>query len=403
MSDGRILIARGNGQFSWSTDGGLTWSKPFEARDAAGALLTGEGGDRNLIRLAGNGVGYVDRQGPYPDQYLLFWRSEDGGKTWEKPIRLTPPSLHGIAALNDAIIRTASGRIVLPVYGFMEQGRDLHKRNRAACCLGLRGNEIVGTSAHHGDPTFCWCFVMYSDDDGRSWKRSRSGEIYVFDPETMNWHMAGEPTVVEVEPRKLLMFMRTNLGRLYKSWSFDDGETWSAAMPTQLAASGAPAQLRKIPGTGDLLVVWTQQGEEEIRKGFIRTRLSTAVSRTNGGVWEYFQNIESVLEGTRIEPGPIRYIRPEGVVAWGPTYPDPVRDPKYYVDIPETYARTSYPSVFFHKDRVLIGNTNAHYKKDGEYVMPGRLRVVPISWLYGGAQHMKPSPELKKQYPIAEH
>jgi hypothetical protein len=52
---------------------------------------------------------------------------------------------------------------------------------------------------------------------------------------------------------------------------------------------------------------------------------------------------------------------------------------------------------------VLIGNTNAHFTASGQYVMPGRLRVLPISWLYGGPEHMKPTPELKKKWPIAKH
>ena len=128
LSDGRIIIARGEGRFSWSSPMAVSPGPNPSARDTAGEPLKGQSGDHNLIRLAGNGLGFVDRQGPYPDQYLMFWRSEDGGKTWQKPIRITPPSLHGIAALNDVIIRTSSGRIVLPVYGFMEQGRDLHKR-----------------------------------------------------------------------------------------------------------------------------------------------------------------------------------------------------------------------------------------------------------------------------------
>jgi len=32
--------------------------------------------------------------------------------------------------------------------------------------------------------------------------------------------------------------------------------------------------------------------------------------------------------------------------------------------------------------------------------MPGRLIVVPISWLYGGAKNMKPSDQLRKNFPI---
>src|SRR2546430_3859275 len=51
-----------------------------------------------------------------------------------------------------------------------------------------------------------------------------------------------------------------------------------------------------------------------IRKGLGRGRLSSAISRKHGGqgaLWEFYQNIESILEGTRVEPGPIRFTRPD--------------------------------------------------------------------------------------------
>jgi hypothetical protein len=268
------------------------------------------------------------------------------------------------------------------------------------CCLGLRGNQWISTGSHHTDPGFCWSYVYYSDDDGRSWKRSRSGEIFVWDPEAMTWSMTGEPTVVEVEPGKLLMLMRTMMGRLYKSWSFDDGETWSRAVPTALAASGAPAQVRKLPETGDLLVIWSQQSADEMRRGLIRSRLSSAISRTNGALWEFFANVESVLEKTWVEPGPIRFVRPEGRMGAGPLDPDPVRDPSYMEPITEAYTRCSYPSAFVYKDRVLVGHSNAHYDAQGKWTIPGRIRVLPVSWFYGGKADMKPTPEMKKQFPI---
>ena len=66
---------------------------------------------------------------------------------------------------------------------------------------GLLRNQWIGTGAHHLDPSFCWSFVYYSDDDGRAWKRSRQGEIYIWAAKTMSWSMTAEPSVAEVEPR----------------------------------------------------------------------------------------------------------------------------------------------------------------------------------------------------------
>ena len=412
LADGTILMSyevagqRGP-HFARSKDGGLTWTEPVAYKTTDGTPLKGNG-EFNVIRLAGQGVGYIGRtSGPNDPSHLLFYRSEDLGNTWQQPVRISPPGPFGVATTNDVVFRTSSGRIILPSYGYMKQAvagtlNTAFEQVQGPRGLGgLRKGEFIYTGAHHTDPTFCWSFVYYSDDDGRTWKASRAGEIYIWDGRTMSWSMTAEPSAVEVEPGKILMVMRTNWGRLYKSWSFDNGETWMAPTPTPLASSGAPAQVRKVPGTGDLLVVWTQVGEEEMRKGFIRSRLSSAVSRTNGAIWEHYQNVESILEGTRVEPGPIGFVRPEGMIV-GPTDPAPARDGKYIVDLPDSYCRCSYPSAFFHKDRLLVGHTNARYDDDDKYIMPGRLIVVPISWLYGGAKNMKPSDQLRKNFPITK-
>ena len=184
------------------------------------------------------------------------------------------------------------------------------------------------------------------------------------------------------------MIMRSELGRLFQSWSNDNGETWTAPTPTSLAASSSPAQLRRIPATGDLVVVWSQASEEEIEKGLIRSRLSSAISRSQGAVWEFFQNIDSALEGTRIEPGPLRRARPQGLF-FDADLPQAVRPAGSIIDYPAEYRLTSYPSVFFHGDRMLVNHTNAHWQEDGTHLKQGRLIVVPVSWLYGGPERMQ--------------
>ena len=54
------------------------------------------------------------------------------------------------------------------------------------------------------------------------------------------------------------------------------------------------------------------------------------------------------------------------------------------------------PGRPFLPGRVLITNSNAHYSKEYDYVIPGRLKVLPVSWLYGGSQFMKPVGEMKE-------
>ena len=159
-------------------------------------------------------------------------------------------------------------------------------------------------------PLFSCVSVYYSDDEGRTWEQNRDGELVILRDWNAKFSFVNEPSLAEVAPGRLLMMMRSGLGRLFQAWSYDNGETWTRPQPTSLAATTTPAQIRSIPSTGHLLIVWNQDGEEDVKRGYNRQRLSSAVSRNGGSVWEFFQNVESMHEGTRVEPGPIRPIGP---------------------------------------------------------------------------------------------
>jgi hypothetical protein len=192
------------------------------------------------------------------------------------------------------------------------------------------------------------------------------------------------------------MFMRTGLGRLYQAWSYDDGDTWTYPQPSQLAADRSPAQLRTIPETNHLLCVWTQHSEDEIRRGLVRVRLTSAISRTGGAVWEFFQNVESILEETWTPPGPIRFVRPESEYNVD-GMPSPVADPKFITPLPEGYGRWSYPSVLVYHDRVLIAHTYSKYDEKAKCVGGSRLKVLPLKWFYGNADPTDAAVNIKGQ------
>ena len=77
--------------------------------------------------------------------------------------------------------------------------------------------------------------------------------------------------------------------------------------------------------------------------GYFRTRLSSAVSRNGGSVWEFFQNVESIHEETRVEPGPIRPVHPD-VYSFEPEDTAPDREGKY-IRLAGIHRRWCYPSV----------------------------------------------------------
>lgn len=397
LDDGRVLHAAGTA-FTASEDFGITWSERFSCTDTDGNRVGGSG--TSLVRLSGKGIGLAAMRRPTDasaaearrQTHMVFWRSEDSGQTWEPPVRVTPPGI-GTYAYQDVLLRTSSGRIVLPVY--LSLGQSTGPNDIKPPGMGkLVNGQWVSTSAHFFDPHFSASYVCYSDDDGRTWHRNRDGELIILLDWNAQYSYTNEPTVTEVTPGRLLMFMRNGLGRVFQAWSEDNGETWTRPQPTSLAASTAPAQIRTLPN-GHLLTVWNQEGEEEIKRGYNRTRISSAVSRNGGSVWEFFQNVESMHEETRVEPGPIRPIRP-AEYHFEPGLPAPEREREHVLQV-GFHGRWSYPSVYVMKDRVLIAHTYSVYEEHptrAELILSSRkeggfnqkLKVLPLTWFYGGKE-----------------
>ncbi|MBK36823.1 MAG: hypothetical protein CME26_15010 [Gemmatimonadetes bacterium] len=395
LDDGRILHAAGT-TFTTSEDGGLTWSEPFSRDDEDGNPVGG--GGTSLVNLSNGGVGLAAMwrapRGTVSEKkiHLLFWRSENAGETWARPIVVTSPSIRTYA-YQDVLLRTESGRIILPVY--VSLGQNAGPDDVTPPVSGkLVNGQWVGTAAHFFDPHFSCSYVCYSDDDGLTWKRNADGELIILNDWNATYSYTNEPSLAEVAPGRLLMMMRTGLGRLYQAWSNDNGETWTRPQPTALASSTTPAQVRTLPN-GHLLIVWNQESEEDVKRGFNRTRISSAVSRNGGGIWEFFQNVESMHEATRVEPGPIRPLRPAETY-FPPGSPAPEREVEHVREV-DFHGRWSYPSVFVMEDRVLIAHTYSVYEEHPEQAeliyssrkeggINQKLKVLPLSWFYGGKE-----------------
>src|SRR5207247_8723344 len=101
-----------------------------------------------------------------------------------------------------------------------------------------------------------------------------------------------EPTSAETKDGRVLLVARSKTGRLVQSYSLDGGVMWHSVHPTELSSSQSPALLIRIPKTGDLLCVWNQVSAEEIRRGFLRGRLSSAVSTDSAMTWRHFKTLE---------------------------------------------------------------------------------------------------------------
>lgn len=429
LEDGRIIHCSHRVR-EWSDDGGLSWSQTWH-EDEWMVDTNGDevgGAETSLVKLSGkNEIGLTARcpEDLSQTEYALpsggfcfkFWRSRDGGETWEPPVRMSPPGLP-TAGLQDTFLRTSNGRIILPVFLMIGQrtGPDSRPRNLGPMSGKLVHNQFVGTAGHFFDPGFECNYALYSDDEGRTWEMNKDGAITILLDWNAHFSYSNEASVTEVAPGRLLMLMRNVLGRLFQAWSDDNGETWTRPQPTSLAACTTPPQIRTLPN-GHLLCIWNQTSEEETRAGLNRTRISSAISRNGGSVWEFFQNIQSIHETTRVEPGPIRPVRPEEIY-FPPGQPAVERDGRYVHNFKE-HSRFSYPSCFVMKDRVLV--THSYQGKYEEHPtlaqvnatgtgqmhpetgapMCQYVKILPLKWFYGGKEPAD-NPYLKTAYEPAK-
>jgi hypothetical protein len=102
-----------------------------------------------------------------------------------------------------------------------------------------------------------------------------------------------EPGVIELRDGSLIMIMRCDLGFIYQSRSCDEGLSWSHPEATSLVAPVSPSTIKRIPKTGDLLVIWNNRAGHPDSEPFSRrTPLTCAISRDEGETWTNIRNIE---------------------------------------------------------------------------------------------------------------
>ncbi len=413
LDDGRLLHSS-CGIANYSEDGGLTWSKQYELKDADGKAMLSSAAVRLSGRNAVGVVGGTDQAHGQRDRGMGkgvgFYRSEDGGQTWSKPSVVLPSHpMMSVNCLHDTAVRTSSGRIIVTGYITTRQKPGTVGDPMWPHSGKLIKNQYVPTGAHDYDPGFWGCWVSYSDDDGRTWQQPDGGFIFILLDWNTLYASAAEPTMTQVAPGHLLMVIRTGLGRLFQARSQDNGETWTRAQPTQLAACNSPAQVRTLPN-GHLLCVWNQAGTEEIHRGYTRSRLSSAISRNGGYIWEFFQNIESIHDTARVVPGPIEPTRPQEIYLGEADNITCLHDhpttelPLDSIDHAESQQRFHYPSVFVLEDRVIVtyqyfgeyeeDPVKAQLKSAGTGMIDPETglgcfqirKILPLKWFYGGKE-----------------
>lgn len=187
-------------------------------------------------------------------------RSGDEGKTFGPPETIWEKDQ--LAISNSCIKRLSSGRVILPV-------------THSEGTLWSKDAKIH-------------IRVFYSDDDCRTW---------TFGQQRISLPMRGamEPFVAELADGQLIMVMRNQLGSLFKSYSSDQGESWSLPQTTGLSIPESCPNVTEIPNSNKIMVIWNNAEYNMHWSSHYgkRSPLTAAISADGGVTFTDFWNIET--------------------------------------------------------------------------------------------------------------
>lgn len=250
------------------------WSKPFAVSYAKKlphwnpVLAQNKDGDILLFFKVGRHI---------PSWRTFISVSHDGGLTFSKPHELVKGDTSGgRGPVKNKCLRLSNGRILAPA-----------------------------STENHG-----WnCFVDISDDDGKSWRKSRKVKTEYISPllNSQNGHCSNlipmiQPTLWESAPGHIHMLTRTSVGKIYRSDSEDYGESWCEAYPTVLPNNNSGIDVVKVPD-GDLWLLSNPVSENWGE----RSPLTLQLSRDNGTSWSTVLTLEEEKKDSEFSYPAIEY------------------------------------------------------------------------------------------------
>lgn len=270
-----VMVASHDGGQTWETDKLSVFQEPLRGTNVTSP---------SFLRLSDQEVLFV-----FSSNGMWYRRSTDNTNTWGDPVRLPylgDPAYGGSDVAAEHAVLLKSGRILLPYY-YLEPDQ---------CADGRYSAYIM---------------PLYSDDKGRTWLKSnritvraRDYRLGALGERSSNPKMcftAEEPAVVELKDGRLFMLIRTYAGWFYKSYSKDQGATWSEPVSSGIPAPGSIPTIRRIPTTGDLLLIYSYGEPEEIHGAWPRNRLASMISKDEG---ETFSS-RRLLSGGKDFPGKV--------------------------------------------------------------------------------------------------
>lgn len=252
-----------------SSDNGASWSEPFIVlKNRAINLMS-----VSLLRLNDGRIAmvYLEKSAIYNWGNFVDCRpkivfSGDECVSWSEPVEIAnvPPAYFVVN--NDRMIQLRSGRLIIPAAH--------HQYSDASL-----GSGIIK--------------FFISDDNGETWHINKHC-IY---PVSQLSRGLMEPGVIELLDGSLMCFIRTAAGCQYKSFSYDNGESWSVPVPAvEFISPESPMSMKRDPQTGRLYAIWNDHNAlRSVRisdKRWTRTPLVMAESSDDGITWENHRILE---------------------------------------------------------------------------------------------------------------
>ena len=205
-----------------SSDGGKTWSEPEVLFSLLNRAVWGTEIYSTENRTFAFVHTYVADFG-FAELRAFMTETKDSGKTWSKPVTIKgcPPNF----AVRQGL-KLSNGDLLFPMY-WMEQ----------AGGWGEKVGSIPYELRYKSRPFKCG--VIISSDGGETF----STHGYLTNEENWFW----EPTVIELTPGHLLMYIRAEkTGVIWESESHDYGRTWTKAKAGKIPNPGTKFYIFKI-------------------------------------------------------------------------------------------------------------------------------------------------------------
>ncbi|MEX0643521.1 MAG: sialidase family protein [Pirellulales bacterium] len=285
-----------------TVDDGRSWSEPKSVLALPGSHVGAlQPGDWIIVRPLRTKDGelhfFLLRCGnmgarPGADQFISAWYvgSRDGRTRWHGPKLV----FEGSVGPPRCAVELPGGRILYPF------------------------DHAIGDRDTHHPTGIGEVMCAYSDDGGESWQFSPSNLTVPVDHvyQAPNYG-ALEPVIAPLDDGRLWMVLRSPNGRLYESFSVDDGTTWESAGPTRFYSSNSPADILRL-NDGRLALFWNNtqnapsiDGSEPYTN---RDVVHAAISNDEGRTWYGYREIYRAPH-RNISP-------PEQGTTWGTSYPD---------------------------------------------------------------------------------